>query len=82
MVTLDLGLGNFFTTFWQVFTDFFLLIFVILYAIAFFVIQYYLIKGYIWLIKSVIDKIPFVNDFISQKFFDTSNNKNNNSEQN
>jgi len=56
-------IGNFFGTFWGVATDFFLLLFVIIYAILFFVIQWYLIKAYIWLGSAVYDGIPKIKDF-------------------
>jgi len=55
------GLEILFTTI----TDFFILIFVIVYGIMFFVLQYYLIKGYVWLFKYFINELPIIREWFN-----------------
>lgn len=47
------NLGEVFGGVWLNISDFITLILVIIWAILFFVVQYYLIKGYIWLFKKI-----------------------------
>lgn len=51
--------------FWNNLTDLIILVIVIIFAILFFVAQYYLIKGYIFLVKSLFN-IPFVKQYIEK----------------
>jgi len=44
---------NFFSMIWDTIEDFIILLIVIAYTILFFVVQYYLIKGYIWIGKTL-----------------------------
>jgi len=50
-------IANFFGNFWSLASDFIILIFVIIWTIAFFLIQYFLIKSYIWLFKFIHKKL-------------------------
>lgn len=45
-------------------TDFFILLFVLIYIALFFIIQYYLIKVYIWIGENLFKYFPFVKDFL------------------
>ena len=45
--------------------DIVILIFVVVFAIAFFVVQYYLIKGYVWIFKSFIS-LPIINQAVKR----------------
>jgi len=46
-------IGNFFGSFWDLATDFLTLLFVIIWAVMFFVLQFYVIKAYIWIFTSI-----------------------------
>ncbi len=48
--------------------DFFTLIFVIIYLVMFFVIQYYLIKGYIWIYKYIVNELPLIREWFNFSF--------------
>lgn len=54
-------IGNFFGDFWNLATDFLTLIFVIIWAIMFFVIQYYIIKLYFRIGKTIYDILDYYN---------------------
>jgi len=45
--------------------DIVILIFVVVFAIAFFVVQYYLIKGYVWIYKSFVS-LPIISQTIKR----------------
>lgn len=62
------SISNFFSSAGDIITELVILILVILYAITFFAVQYFLIKGYIWLGGFAWSKIPFVKDFVKQKW--------------
>lgn len=73
MVIFD-TINNFFGDFWLVAKDLLTLLFVIIYTILFFVIQYYLIKGYILLYKLISEKIPIIKEFITLKLSNKTKN--------
>jgi len=68
--------------------DIVLLIFVLVFCAIFFIIQYYLIKFYIWIIKNIIIHIPVIREFVIVQIIskidtilplnNNSNNSNNN----
>lgn len=51
--------------FWNSFIDLSTLIFLIVWVIAFFVVQYYLIKGYIFILKFIYN-LPIVNETLKK----------------
>jgi hypothetical protein len=59
---------NFFSSAGDIITELIILILVIIYAIGFFAVQYYLIKAYIWIFKFIKNNFPMVKDFLVTKF--------------